>query len=142
MWTNLAEVLHPGLKTHYFEREKWEADWIAAAIEFTREEFDTHYAALPVTTSNTTASNNQNTVVVNATSNTNYGNFANVSVIPTAPIVRDEIGDYLRADLINTEDPLMWWYDNRALYPRLSRMAQDYLSIPRTYIMFLPSPPI
>lgn len=27
-------------------------------------------------------------------------------------------------------DPLKWWHNNRARYPRVSRMALDYLTIP------------
>jgi hAT family C-terminal dimerisation region len=27
-------------------------------------------------------------------------------------------------------DPLQWWIDNKGFYPRLSRMAKDFLLIP------------
>ena len=43
----------------------------------------------------------------------------------------DELDRYLSAGCIKgVEDPLKWWYENQASYPRLSRMAKDYLTIP------------
>jgi hypothetical protein len=30
----------------------------------------------------------------------------------------------------DVKDGLMWWYEKRVAFPRLSRMARDYLSIP------------
>lgn len=52
----------------------------------------------------------------------------------TAPaqILRDELSVYLSAPCERPEqgDALRWWARNAATYPRLSRMALDYLSIP------------
>ena len=42
----------------------------------------------------------------------------------------DELDCYLAADIKDTKDPLMWWYEHRGAFPNLSRMARDYLSIP------------
>jgi hypothetical protein len=42
----------------------------------------------------------------------------------------DELKRYLAAPVERTLDPLRWWVENEAIYPRLSRMARDYLSIP------------
>ena len=33
----------------------------------------------------------------------------------------------------NVKDALAWWVTNQAVYPHLSRMGLDYLSIPGTY---------
>ena len=41
-----------------------------------------------------------------------------------------ELEQYLAIPAEDTDDPLLWWAERRALYPRLSRMALDYLSIP------------
>ena len=49
---------------------------------------------------------------------------------PTAADYRDELERYLATDVENVKDPLMWWYERRDRFPRLSRMAQDYLTIP------------
>lgn len=43
---------------------------------------------------------------------------------------RDELDEYLESPLVPTKDALAWWHTNRARFPRLSRMALDYLSIP------------
>ena len=45
----------------------------------------------------------------------------------------DELDRYLRADTEDdVTDPLKWWHKHADVYPHLSRMALDYLSIPRT----------
>ena len=49
----------------------------------------------------------------------------------------DELQRYLAADVEDVKDGLMWWYDKRATFPRLSCMARDYLSIPREYLHLL-----
>src|SRR5215471_20886192 len=58
--------------------------------------------------------------------------FANISIDPKMVAKRSEIDDYLHSPVENAADPLKWWYDKRRVYPNLSRMALDYLSIPRT----------
>ncbi|PIL26246.1 hypothetical protein GSI_12002 [Ganoderma sinense ZZ0214-1] len=40
----------------------------------------------------------------------------------------DELTRYLAIPIEDTDDPLAWWAERRALYPRLSRMALDYLT--------------
>jgi hypothetical protein len=46
------------------------------------------------------------------------------------PDDRDELDRYLAMDVEDVKDGLMWWYEKRTTFPRLSRMARDYLSIP------------
>jgi hypothetical protein len=46
----------------------------------------------------------------------------------------DEIARYLSAATEATLDPLLWWTERKDIYPRLSRMALDYLSIPGKFI--------
>lgn len=47
--------------------------------------------------------------------------------------LRDELEKYLSTDPEAVEDVLMWWHRNRAMYPYLSRMALDYLTIPGVF---------
>ena len=42
----------------------------------------------------------------------------------------NELNDYLLKLLEKVHDPIAWWWDHRMLYPNLSKMALDYLSIP------------
>jgi len=42
----------------------------------------------------------------------------------------DEIDRYLTTDTEEADDVLAWWWERRSMYPSLSRMALDYLSIP------------
>jgi hypothetical protein len=51
---------------------------------------------------------------------------------------RDELEKYLSTEReLNIQDGLMWWYERKDLYPRLSRMAMDYLSIPGKHSLFV-----
>jgi hypothetical protein len=51
---------------------------------------------------------------------------------PQTSHLRDELAVYLLAPIEEAEDPILWWSERRAVYPRLSRMALDYLTIPGT----------
>jgi len=44
----------------------------------------------------------------------------------------DELSQYLSEDVVSMkpQDTLVWWASKKTIYPRLSRMAFDYLSIP------------
>ncbi|EIW51901.1 HAT dimerization, partial [Trametes versicolor FP-101664 SS1] len=46
----------------------------------------------------------------------------------------DELNDYLESPVDPTKDALAWWHARRLQFPRLSRMALDYLSIPATSV--------
>ena len=45
-------------------------------------------------------------------------------------VTHDEINHYLATDTEDVTNVLFWWWERRSLYPCLSRMALDYLSIP------------
>ncbi len=49
---------------------------------------------------------------------------------PTVSNAQDELSRYLAEDTEIVDDALKWWTGKTYLYPRLSRMALDYLSIP------------
>jgi hypothetical protein len=45
--------------------------------------------------------------------------------------IQDELAMYLSTGRdLRVKDGLRWWYEHKHLYPHLSRMAIDYLSIP------------
>ena len=44
--------------------------------------------------------------------------------------LRGELDNFLSTDPENVTDALAWWYAHKDEYPRLHRMALDYLSIP------------
>jgi len=50
---------------------------------------------------------------------------------PKAATHRDELAKYLSTDRkLHVNDGLLWWHERKHIYPRLSQMALDYLSIP------------
>jgi len=50
---------------------------------------------------------------------------------PKATKMRDEFESYLSTNRdLQVDDGLVWWHERKHIYPRLYRMAMDYLSIP------------
>jgi hypothetical protein len=49
----------------------------------------------------------------------------------------DELDDYLSQAIEKVRDPIQWWWDHRSVYPKLSQMAFDYLSIPGKYFFLV-----
>ena len=49
---------------------------------------------------------------------------------PKKTALADELTRYLAAPTEVAPDPLLWWTERQAIYPRLSHMALDYLCIP------------
>lgn len=55
--------------------------------------------------------------------------FAHVN-LPAASSSRSELDDYLTSAVQEVSDPLKWWYEKRRVFPKLSQMALDFLSVP------------
>lgn len=49
---------------------------------------------------------------------------------PPKSDLRDELDRYLSTDPEHVTNALAWWHEKRFIYPRLHRMALDYLMIP------------
>jgi hypothetical protein len=49
---------------------------------------------------------------------------------PKASDLRDELERYLSSDPEHVVDVLSWWFERKHMYPALSRMVMDYLTIP------------
>jgi hypothetical protein len=60
-----------------------------------------------------------------------FDNLPSLAPLRSAEVI-DELTFYLTTDLVNTTDGIKWWREKEGTYPRLSRMALDYLSIPGT----------
>jgi len=56
---------------------------------------------------------------------------------PKPSDLRNELERFLGTDPEFVPDVLAWWHERRKLYPRLSRMARDYLSIPGEFLFTL-----
>jgi len=60
---------------------------------------------------------------------------------PKAVTHRDELEMYLSTEReLHVNDGLLWWHAWKHIYPRLSRMAMDYLSIPGDISSFIFNP--
>jgi hypothetical protein len=60
-----------------------------------------------------------------------------VLIAPASTELRDELECYLSTDPEHITDVIEWWYERRFVYPRLSRMALNYLMIPSKYSIIL-----
>ena len=49
---------------------------------------------------------------------------------PRPSDLRDELECYLNSDPEHVVDVLLWWFERQHIYPALSYMAMDYLTIP------------
>ena len=143
-----ALVLHPSHKLEYFEQAGWDEEWRTTAEEILRTEFRRGYAGIQV--------NDDTALAVRLFFLLSFlffdlsplqddfdPTFDNIfDALPTVSRSKkvglaDEIARYLSAPTEATLDPLVWWTERKDIYPRLSRMALDYLSIPGTSIYLL-----
>lgn len=49
---------------------------------------------------------------------------------PKKAELEDELTRYLSTPTVATKDPMLWWVEQKHMFPCLSRMALSYLSIP------------
>jgi hypothetical protein len=49
---------------------------------------------------------------------------------PKAKELLDELTGYLSTDPEQVDNVLLWWHERKSMYPHLSWMALDYLTIP------------
>jgi hAT family C-terminal dimerisation region len=137
-------VLHPRHKLVYFSKAGWEAAWIQTAREIVRDEFDRSYppksdqgevgevAEAPrrkVRQFLTINSCSQQNSCAQQNSSNIFDNLPALTAPLTAEL-SDELDRYLGTNPEHTDDALAWWAEHRKTYPRLSRMALNYLSIP------------
>ncbi|TFY74003.1 hypothetical protein EWM64_g10009 [Hericium alpestre] len=130
----IAMVLHPRHKLTYFKNVKWEQEWIDTARDVVRDEFECSYASREVEgdkDGQPEAAHEEN----EATNTNIFDNLPALSA-PTANDGHDELERYLSTDPKPIGDALAWWSHPKhaADFPRLSRMALDYLSIPATSV--------
>jgi hypothetical protein len=49
----------------------------------------------------------------------------------------DKLVRYLSTNPEQVKDVLLWWHEHASMYPRLSRMALDYLTIPGMFSIYI-----
>ena len=122
----LAIVLYPQHKLKYFEQAGWEPEWIAAAKDIIHAKFDRSYAVQP---GNVEEDQDGDIKMSEKRSKNIFDNLPALSA-PRIRELRDELDRYLSTDPEHVVDEMMWWMERKSMYPNLSHMALDYLSIP------------
>jgi hypothetical protein len=124
-------VLHPRHKLKYFECTGWEPEWIAAARDIIRAEFNHLYATQAEDIEED--EDGDGDVEMSGPSRVCSSNiFDNLPALsaPKTQELRDDLDRYLGTEPEHVADVLTWWTERKSMYPCLSRMALDYLSIP------------
>ncbi|TFY73500.1 hypothetical protein EWM64_g10512, partial [Hericium alpestre] len=104
----------------------WEDEWIETAENLVREEYAHHYEH-----ENDAVESEINDAVPQTADNT--FDFGDISVGNEAERI-SELEEYLHSPVEKVKDPVQWWFSKRHVYPKLSRMALDYLSIPAALV--------
>jgi len=127
----IAMVLHPRHKLAYFRSAGWKEKWVKAAEKLVRDRFKCDYPELE--TEDAGGSDSEDSVQLVSPSGNIFDNLLSLAPLKSSGVV-DEIGLYLSVETENVMDPIKWWCEKRKTYPRLSRMALDYLTIPATSV--------
>jgi hypothetical protein len=141
-------VLHPRHKLSYFRSAGWEPQWIETAERLIRSEFKHSYASHSVTLADDvgTAGAQEDDkvrdcivllvlIIDNGFLNMQDDDSTNIfdhlpALAPNPATSINKLDAYLTTDIENVTDVIAWWHGHRKTYPRLSRMALDYLTIP------------
>ena len=107
------------LKLKYFQQRHWAQDWIETAETIVQEEFkkyDTHPTLGPILSVPEVDD-------IEATTN-----FLNIPMDSLKEI--NELDNYISQAIEKVTDPIKWWWDHWKVFPKLSAMAFDFLSVP------------
>ncbi|PIL28879.1 hypothetical protein GSI_08925 [Ganoderma sinense ZZ0214-1] len=128
----IAMILHPEYKLRYFEEAGWSRGWIQNAREMLEEQYDFQYK--PEEGDEDSQQSDEDIKAIPEGANI-FDHLPSVkSTRKLASAAASEIERYLSTGTVKVNNPLKWWTDNAALYPNLSHMALDYLSIPATAV--------
>ncbi|KAL7280543.1 hypothetical protein ACG7TL_005475 [Trametes sanguinea] len=141
----IAMVLHPRYKTAYFKKLNWTRLWIESARKLVRNEYDQVYAKLPLPADLDKKPAGQNDSadkedsVKHGPAGTGSCKQDDENMFDRIPDLfqtnsrhgtYDELDIYLKAEPEDVTDLFPWWYARCHAFPRLSRMALDYLTTP------------
>jgi len=131
----IAMVLHPRHKLTYFQTAQWSDEWIKTAEALVRAEFERSYNhATNDSDSDIEIIDDAQAGSKNIKKSKNIFDNLPTLVTPEPSRASSELDRYLRLDIEDVDNAIAWWHERRSLYPRLSRMALDYLTIPPTSI--------
>jgi hypothetical protein len=142
-------VLHPSHKLTYFAQAGWLDEWCATAEDIVQAEFEYAYAEIKIIDANEAplVRNIFRTFSATLTSLVNCQELDTSQLdnifdalpelsAPSKVALYDELTCYLSEPTEHTLDPIRWWVEKKAIYPRLSRMVLDYLCIPGKCCIF------
>lgn len=111
----------------------WEAEWITTAERLVRNEFEASYTAIETSNNLEDTEDNSNE---GANKKSNIFDSLPALAPPKPSDLGSELDRYLSTDVEHVTDAIGWWHERHHIYPTLSRMALDYLTIPGKYFLF------
>jgi hypothetical protein len=133
-------VLHPRYKLDYFKKAGWLPEWIETAEELICNTFDMFYASDGDADRLTPEPAKQvgSTYAVTSCQSERQQSGPRASnmfdelpafAVPKSLQADDELASYLRSETEFVKEVIQWWHSKTHIYPRLSRMALDHLTI-------------
>jgi hypothetical protein len=117
----IAVILDPRLKMVYYKRCNWERHLVVHAECALQRAIEVYGAAPPQSD------------VADSSDRVKKWPFKKIKLCPPEP--ENELDKYLAAGVVSEdEDVLQWWKRHADEYPRLARIARDYLAIPATSV--------
>ncbi|KAF7790257.1 hypothetical protein EIP86_001209 [Pleurotus ostreatoroseus] len=128
----------------YFEDARWEEEWIETAKSIIVEEYARKYDKTPKGLEKTVPTASVTDALSSAKKSKNMFDLMprrsgvtkkaakSSDATPSAPL-KSELDIYLEADTEEVDNALEWWWKRRDIYPNLSCMALDYLTIPGAF---------
>ena len=128
-------TLHPQMKLKYFQKHRWSKAWIDMAKEIVREEFAKY--KVPEVTATASVRHFYPLCILSLTSLTLYRPSQVTIEMSLTSLIFLWMGfrkamnwTNLSQGIKKVRDPIAWWWNHQKVYPWLSAMALDYLSIP------------
>jgi len=123
------------MKLKYFQQHRWSKAWVDTAKEIVREEFAKYKIPHATATASvcycyslyapTNIFNSMQTKLGDDQDGIDFFDIPMDGIQET-----NELDEYLSQAIEKVRDPITWWWDHQKVYPWLSAMALDYLSIP------------
>ena len=125
------------MKLKYFQQHRWSKAWVDTAEEIVREEFSKYkipQATGPASVcycyslyAPTSIFNSMQTELGDDQDGIDFFDIPMDGIQET-----NGLDEYLSQAIEKVRDPITWWWDHQKVYPWLSAMVLDYLSIPGT----------
>ncbi|KAK2464134.1 hypothetical protein APHAL10511_003827 [Amanita phalloides] len=129
---HVAIVLHPQHKLHYFRNAGWQDEKIRATCQIVHETYEQSYKMSRNASKEAgdDLDDSEDKVEQRKRIKINIFDSLPALAVPKPSQLLDKLDHYLSMDPQHTPNALAWWHEQCKMYPTLSCMVFDYLSVP------------